>query len=1380
MKMFLRALFGCWLIFSAASAAHAQVLSIDVARPANESDGAAGAAGVPVNLQARITGTNGTRNTQFFVNGFPVTPIFVHSGNLFPADDAFPLALVSWTPPQPGVYFITAKTSDLLGNSATSLAVRYFATGTIVSNPLPNTLVPIGSSVVIKADATPAAGFIRQIEFFVDGASQGVDTTAPYSIIYTPPPLPVQHTITAVATDNNGNTLPGSTPVLINSVTPIGSLPLVAVASPGNSTALRIPDYELSASANIPISVIANDADGILTKVETYVDGVLVNTDQQFPYSYAWQPQAIGTYKIVALAFDDKNNVVGSTPTSVIISAPPTVNLTSPSDGAVVPAGAPITISANASDSDGAVTSVQFFADNILIGDDSTAPYSVSWTPIQKRDGSLTQLTALATDNFGITTITRATSVSVTGSGGGGGSNVGTPPSVSLNNPPSDTRLVVGQPLTMAATANDVDGNILAVQFFANGQSVGSDSTFPYSATWTPVSLGAYAIQAKALDNDGNVTTTTVSVTVVANSSGLPQVTILSPVTGSRGTVGAPVALAASAVDSDGLIVSVEFFVSGKSVGATTAFPHVVGWIPTTPGTYAVTAAATDDGGNRVVSTVSTITVAASIGNLPLAGLFFNDPTRSATTPPSTETTLKPVEVAYGSKLILSAEAADEGGSIASVAFYFNGRLLTTLNAEPYYTVTSLDTLADSIVTAVVTDNSGNVTYAAPLAIDSFATNGASALEVKLSSPLNGSTYGVGSQIVFAASHNAGNLPPPVIDFYVNGAIFTTVSGEPFNYQVGLTRPGTYDIHAVLRSGNRTTVSQPSRIVVRAGTPPVVTMTAPTNGSTVGVGTGVALKANATDADGTITSVQFFANGTAIGGPDSQAPYTVNFTPTSAGVYRFTALALDSSSQSTVSAAVTVLVTAAEGASSSTESVYSGSYFAGSELGRISVINTGGGTSVAIAQSTTGTPKFYFYQGLTVDVANGFSLMDTTGASLISGRFSDTGASGSFDGGRASFISPLTFAASTSPVPTGLYTGNLTGRLSSTVVGIVGQDGVLAIYLADGASRDAGYGSVSSTGAFSFVLSSGARVAGTINPTSRFLSGTVTGGSLAGAFTGAASTGASFSDGVLRNLSTRGFVGAGDKVLVAGFVVGGSVPKKVLVRAIGPSLGAFNVSGVLANPLLNLYRGASIIESNDNWGGNAEVLAASTQVGAFPLTAGSLDSALLVTLSPGIYTAVISGVNAGTGVALVEVYDVDVPDPFTPQKVLNLSTRGEVLTGDRMLIAGFVVNGSSPKKVLVRAVGPTLGGFGVTGVLADPILRIVQGTTVVRENDNWEAGNNVMLINEAASKAGAFALPTGSKDAAVLLTLPPGTYSAQVTGTGTTTGVSLVEVYEVP
>jgi hypothetical protein len=1329
--------------------------------------------GLPISITALAQGgfpASGFTYT-FFINGAAVGTSINNVG-----EPTIP-GTIGWIPPAPGSYFITVRANDG-ANSSTSLPVRYFATGCVITSPQSPTLVPAGSSVVIKADATTAQGFIRQIEFFVDGVSQGVDSTAPYSLIYTPTTAG-QHLLTAIATDNSGNLIETTESVVIESVPAIGSAPVVSIASPSSNTALRIPDYTASGSASIPISVIANDADGAITRVETYVDGVLASTDIQFPYSYNWQPQATGTYRVVALAFDDKNNVIASTPSIVVISAPPTVTITQPSPNAVFPAGAPVVVAASASDSDGSVVSVQFFADGVLIGDDSTAPYGVSWTPVKKGEGESTLLTALATDNFGITSESTGVNVRVTGAGGGGGGNVGLPPSLTLTSPSSNTRLVVSESVTIRATASDTDGNILAVQFFANGESLGSDSTFPYSVSWTPTSLGPYAIQAKALDNEGNGITTTIPVTVVANSSGLPQVALLSPVTGSRGTVGAPVALAASAEDSDGTIVSVEFFVSGQAAGTTTAFPHAVLWVPTTPGTYAVTAAATDDGGNRVVSAVQTINVVAGVGSLPVAGLYFNNPALSATSPPVANT-LVPVPVSFGSRLLIGLSALDEGGSIASASFYLNGRLLATRTSEPFFVVTSLDTLQKTIITGVVTDNSGNVSYAVPIAIDidTLPVTNARALEVTLSSPVANSTYGVGGQIVFAASHNARNLPPPLIDFYVNGQILSTVSTAPFTNTVGLTQPGTYDVHAVLRSGTRTAVSAPARITVNPSRPPVVSVTAPATGATVRVGVSVTVSASASDPDGTVASVQFFANGSALGDPVTAEPFKTTFTPPSEGLYRFTALALDNSGKSTISSAAAVLATAA--GASVADSVYSGTYFAGSEVGRIALINVGGGAAVAIAHSTSGPAKFYAYPTIRVDAADGFAQTDSAGAALISGRFSETGASGTFDSGRISFIAPATFALASSRLPAGLYSGSLGGKLTSSLTGILGLDGVLSVFVVDGTNRDAGSGTVGTNGSFSFTLSSGARIAGTLSSTTRFLSGSITGGPLAGSFTGAAATGASFSDGVLRNLSSRGFVGAGERVFVAGFVIGGSVPKSVLIRGIGPSLGAFGVSGTLANPELSLFRSGALVDQNADWGGNPAIAAASASVGAFPLTASSLDAALLVSLPPGIYTAVLSGASAGTGVGLVEVYDTEALDPFTPQKVMNLSTRGEVGTGDRMLMAGFVVSGSAPKKVLIRAVGPTLGSLGVSGALVDPVLRILQGTTVVRENDNWETGNTLALVTDAIVRAGAFPLPAGSRDAALVVTLPPGTYSAQVSGAGGTTGIALVEVYEVP
>ncbi len=1305
----------------------------------------------------------------FYINGTPVGNSINNKGN-----PSVP-GMISWTPPAPGAYYFSVTASDGTSPMVTSLPVRFFATGAVITSPQDPTLVPAGSSVVITGDATTAQGFVREIEFFVDGVSQGVDKTAPYSIIYTPPPTPGPHFITAVATDNNGATAETPAPVLITTITAIGSLPLVEIASPTNGSALRIPDYSTNPNASIPINIIASDSDGVISKIETYVDGVLVNTDQQFPYSFNWQPQAIGSYRIVSLAFDDKNNVVASNPSVVIVSAPPTVTIIQPSDGATLPAGSPATISANASDSDGSVLSVQFFADDVLIGDDTTPPYNVAWTPLSSSEGKIVEITALATDNFGITRLSSIVNIRVTGSGSGTGSNIGQAPTVQLTSPLANARMQVNQTYVLTAQANDADGNIQAVQFFANGKSVGADTAFPYSMEWTPVSLGNYAIQAKAVDDKGNVTTSEVTVTVIANSTGLPTVSLLSPLNGSRATVGSPVVIAAQAADSDGTIVSVDLLVDGEVVGTSNAFPYTVPWIPSRTGTFTISAAATDDGGNRVSVSTSTVTVQPAVGNLPLAALYFNDPTQNATQAAGASPSLAPVKVSYNSKLILGAVAIDEGGSIESVRFYLNGRLVDSLTAAPFYTTTVLDTLQDAILTAVVTDSAGNVAYTNPIAIDTMPSVNTGALQISLTSPKNGATYSTGSQIVFAASHNAGETPAPQVDFYVDGQILQTVTGKPYTYAVGLTQAGTYHVHAVLRSGDRTTISGRSVITVVQGSAPSVALTAPTHGSTVNLGVGLTLTANASDADGLISSVQFFANGTPISS-DAAAPYTASFMPVSEGVYRFTALATDSSNQTTMSSEVAVLAISPMSAASSNP-IYSGTYFAGMESGRITLIKTGEQSALAIAHSTTptGTPKVYFYQNLSVDGGNGLS----SAGFGMSGGFSDTGASGTFDNGRATFVAPATFGATSSVFPVGMYSGNITGRLSSTVVGIVGANGTFAIYIGDGASQDAGTGVLNSSGAFAFSLASGGRISGKINLSTRFLTATVTGGPTAGSITAAAATGANFSDGVLRNLSARGLVDGGDKNLIAGFHVAGTSPKRVLIRAIGPSLAQFGVSGALGNPELQLFRGATTLQQNDNWGGSTDIAAASSQVGAFQLAGNSLDAVILTTLEPGLYTAMVSGAAGAAGVALVEVYDVDAVDPFTPQKVLNLSSRGEVGTGDRQLVAGFVINGNSPKKVLVRAVGPTLAAFGVADTLADPTLQLLQGTSVVRENDNWEVGNSPSIITEASARSGAFALPAGSKDAVILLTLSPGAYTAQVSGVNNTTGVAIVEVYEI-
>ncbi len=265
----------------------------------------------------------------------------------------------------------------------------------------------------------------------------------------------------------------------------------------------------------------------------------------------------------------------------------------------------------------------------------------------------------------------------------------------------------------------------------------------------------------------------------------------------------------------------------------------------------------------------------------------------------------------------------------------------------------------------------------------------------------------------------------------------------------------------------------------------------------------------------------------------------------------------------------------------------------------------------------------------------------------------------------------------------------------------------------------------------------------------------------------------------IANFSARAMSGLGDQTLIMGFAVSGD-NKTLLVRGIGPTLASFGISNALADPVLTLFNANGAIATNDDWqidnSGQAQgplMAATAARVGEFALPNGSKDSALLITVNKGDHTTGLLRPNGAMGIALAEIYDTDTTDAV---RLVSVSARAQVGTGDSSLIAGFVIAGTAPKTVLIRGIGPTLAVFGVTGVLADPQISLYSGTTLVATNDNWETGN-VAELNAAAALDGAFALPAGSKDAALVLTLPLGSYTVQVSGVANTTGVALIEIY---
>ena len=274
------------------------------------------------------------------------------------------------------------------------------------------------------------------------------------------------------------------------------------------------------------------------------------------------------------------------------------------------------------------------------------------------------------------------------------------------------------------------------------------------------------------------------------------------------------------------------------------------------------------------------------------------------------------------------------------------------------------------------------------------------------------------------------------------------------------------------------------------------------------------------------------------------------------------------------------------------------------------------------------------------------------------------------------------------------------------------------------------------------------------------------------------------STSILANISTRSFVQTADNVMIGGFIVQGTQPKRVIIRAIGPELTPFGVPDVLANPTLELHDGAgALIGFNDNWqttiiGGviTHDQVQEILNSGRAPTDIS--ESAIIADLPAGNYTAIVRGVSSTTGVALVEVYDLS---PNADSILANISTRSFVQIADNVMIGGFIVQGTQPKMVIIRAIGPELTPFGVPNVLANPTLELHNGAgALIASNDNWQTTiiGGIIMHDQVQEILNSGRAPMDPRESAIIANLPAGNYTAIVRGVSNTTGVALVEVYD--
>jgi len=802
------------------------------------------------------------------------------------------------TPAQEGSYVVTAVATDDDGDTTISSALNIEIESPVNQLPLVNVIAP-SSGLVLDPDdilnflvaASDVDGQIVSVELFANGVLVGTDNIAPYEFIWVAPEVAGDVFFTVVATDNDGVTTT-TDPIITNIESQVNTAPSVIIVSPSASAISALTGETLN------FTISATDADGWVVSSSLFINGQLVSTDSNAPYQFSWTaPNSAGTYVVSAMAEDNEGAQSFSSNVIVTVTLPindvPVVSIASPNSGYSMEPGETVSFSINASDADGNITSVSLMQAGQVIGTDGSAPYSFAWTA---PSNGIYQFQASATDNDGAQTTSSIISIVV--------ETIvppNDPPTVTIVSPSSGTEVNSGSTVAINVQASDEDG-IQQVQLFVNGFLAVSDFSAPYNFNWTaPNALGQYNVVAVATDNLGGVTTSnSIVLNVVATPvNQAPMVTIYDPVDGLVVESGDLVSLSVSAGDVDGSVAMVRLYQGASMMGQDNTQPYNFQWMAPSPGVYSFKAEAMDDDGATTLSAPITITVQEPVG------------------PPTSM-----IEIAYtldgssfdlGTMIDVVTTANGNFENITSVKWFANGINFAVdydSELEAFWTPMEPGTY---MIFAIAHTTDGGYFFSNQITVNITGDNQAPTVEI--TAPATGTSYETTQTVSIHANAVDADGFVSVVTFLVDGVQIGTDATAPYIQNWTPTAAGTYELQAIaMDDENQSTSSQTVTIEVGVGLnqAPEIIITSPLAFEESFDLNPITLSADASDFDGSINKVLFYAGGS-FAGSDYSEPFDITWTPPGLGTFSVWAIAIDDDGEAMASEGITIVVSSGVG-----------------------------------------------------------------------------------------------------------------------------------------------------------------------------------------------------------------------------------------------------------------------------------------------------------------------------------------------------------------------------------------------------------------------------------------------------------------------------------